>query len=489
MQRFHPARWCGVLFAASTLFCAAAHAATATLFSTADAYVRGGSYATDNFGGDTELQMRETSGADYDRRAYLKFNTAAINGTITSAKLVLYSGWGGSSSSNVTTTAYAVASTSWSESALTWNNAPALGSALASVTYTSQTKSNKEYDVTSFVQSERNAGRYTIALGLSNPASSTVYITANSREASSNPPQLVVEYTPAAQGYTKLRMANPARTVVSDASGWVATYTDDAYTVTHRGSARTFSEPLAPETGGTRTVTHNVYVRALTSPWAPNGVPSDAQVDALLASTAPDILAIGMQYVNGAPDVYSGSLRVSGNANYGPTVGADFNDFLGISWDYGAYGGIDAPEASEYGNLDCSGFMRTIFGYRSGIPLTRDYRPGYAIPRISSEMCDTSIGVGVDIIANTGNRPADTPATYQPLNVGDVVCFDATDSDGVVDHVGIFLGVDNQGKHRILNSRNSLKGPTMKDSATGTSPSVLEGSGWMPNGFRGAVRF
>ncbi|PSM30854.1 DNRLRE domain-containing protein [Haliangium sp. UPWRP_2] len=467
----------------------AANAATITLLPIADTYARGGSYAAQNFGTAIELIVREAAGQDNDRQAFLKFDTGGFDGTVTSAKLRMYSSWGGSSSNSVTTHAHAVADLSWTETGLTWNNKPALGSVLASVTYTSQTPSYKEYDVTNYVQSERTAGRNLLALALSNPSVSTVYITGASREASANPPQLLVVYTPCSSPYTKTRLTSPARTEVTDASGWVATYTDASYTVTHRGTSRTFSEPLAPETGGTQTVTHSVYIRVLTAPWPAQALPSDAEIAALLANNAPDVLAIGMQYVNGALDVYQGNLRIAGNANYGLAIGSDFNDYLGVAWDYGAFGGVDPPETSEYGQLDCSGFMRMIFGYRSGVPLTKDYQPGRAIPRSSDEMCDPRIGVGTTLIADTGTRPADAPATYAKLNVGDVVCFDATDPDGVIDHVGIFLGVDGDGKHRILNSRNSLNGPTMKDSASGTSASALEGTGWMPNGWRSAVRF
>ena len=41
------------------------------------------------------------------------------------------------------------------------------------------------------------------------------------------------------------RQSNPARTDVSDSAGWVATYTDGAKTVIHRGQTRTFTEQLA----------------------------------------------------------------------------------------------------------------------------------------------------------------------------------------------------------------------------------------------------
>jgi cell wall-associated NlpC family hydrolase len=75
------------------------------------------------------------------------------------------------------------------------------------------------------------------------------------------------------------------------------------------------------------------------------------------------------------------------------------------------------------------------------------------------------------------------------LSPGDLVFFDSTGPDGVIDHVGIYLGVDNAGRDRVLSSRNSLRGPTMLDAASGSSPSTLQGSGWMPDGFRAARRF
>ncbi len=301
----------------------------------------------------------------------------------------------------------------------------------------------------------------------------------------------------AAPAYQFIRAASPARTIVNTSAGeWLATYTDGSYTVRHYGQSRTFSEPVNPGvTAGAQTVTHTSYVRVLPSPWPSGAIPTAAQVDVLLASSEPDALAVAMQYIHGQPTVkvadanaYTGYLWVSGDAGYGPDIGADFNDHLGVSWDYGAsYGGIDPNETAEYGLLDCSGFIRMVFGYRMGIPLAKigHERPGVAIPRTSALQSSSGTSIGVGVIADTGRKPT----SFDNLSPGDIVFFDADGADGTIDHVGIYLGIDSSGKNRVLSSRNSLLGPTMKDSASATSPSILDGNGWMPSGFRSARRF
>lgn len=304
----------------------------------------------------------------------------------------------------------------------------------------------------------------------------------------------------AAQGvlaYEFIRYSNPPRTVVnSDAGNWRATFTDGSYTVRHSGPSRTFSEPSnSGVTTGTQTVTHNSYVRVMASKWPSGAIPTAAQVDALLARTDPDLFTIAFQYVHGQADVkvadtaaYSGFRWVSGNAAYGPDVGADFNDHLGLDWNYGSsHGGVDSNESSEYGRLDCSGFVRMVYGYRMGIPLAKSgyERPGIAIPRTSAMQADDSLGIGTEIIPLGSSKPT----SFGNLAPGDVVFFDSDGPDGEIDHVGIYLGVDNTGKDRVLSSRNTLLGPTMKDAASITSPSILNGTGWMPSGLRSARRY
>lgn len=296
--------------------------------------------------------------------------------------------------------------------------------------------------------------------------------------------------------YQFSRASNPARTIVNDDSGnWRATYTDGAFTVRHSGPIRTFSEPVQPGvTAGTQTVRHNSYVRVMAAQWPSGGIPTAAQVDALLARTDPDVFATAFEFVYGVsrvtvadPTAYTGQRIVSGDAAYGPDVGADFNDYMGVDWDYGsAYGGVDSNERSEYGNMDCSGFVRMVYGYRLGLTLARSgyERASVALARTSAMQADAGTSIGVTVIP-LGTRK---PTSFGNLAPGDLVFFDADNDDGLIDHVGIYLGTDSDGKDRVLSSRNSLLGPTMKDSANGTSPSILNGSGWMPSGFRSARR-
>lgn len=301
---------------------------------------------------------------------------------------------------------------------------------------------------------------------------------------------------PAALAYEFVRASSPARTIVrSDDGAWRATFTDGAYTVRHSGPSRTFSEPVrAGITGGTQTVTHNSYVRVMTSKWPSGKIPSAAEVDALLARADPDLFAIAFQYVTGQPAVttadstaVNGQRMISGDAAYGDDVGADFNDYMGVDWNYGSsHGGTDANETSEYAHIDCSGFVRMVFGYRLGMTLAKlNYeRPTVAIARTSALQADAGKSVGVSIIAPRNSKPS----SFGNLAPGDLVFFDSHGGDNEIDHVGIYLGVDNEGNDRVLSSRKALDGPTMKDDAAGTSPSILNGTGYMPSGLRSARR-
>jgi hypothetical protein len=150
------------LLAAACLLPALGTAATVTLNPTADAYVRDGSSASKNFGSASLLQVQTsaTAGSNYD--SYLKFDTSSASGQIASATLRLYASL--SKAGNVSTSAHAVADNSWGETTIKWNNKPAMGTLLGGIGTTSTTYAWKDIDVTSFVQSERNAGRNVLTL-------------------------------------------------------------------------------------------------------------------------------------------------------------------------------------------------------------------------------------------------------------------------------------------------------------------------------------
>ena len=148
------------------------------------------------------------------------------------------------------------------------------------------------------------------------------------------------------------------------------------------------------------------------------------------------------------------------------------------------------PETRQFRRLDCSGFVRMVWGYRHSLPgqPRRDRVPltlaptssRRAMPRRAFEMCQSAPGVVT--IANDGEQVQDMSA----LAVGDLVFFDADEEDGPqIDHVGIYLGVDAGGHHRFISSRKKANGPTLGDYR---GKSILDGTGLYATAFRAARR-
>jgi cell wall-associated NlpC family hydrolase len=117
--------------------------------------------------------------------------------------------------------------------------------------------------------------------------------------------------------------------------------------------------------------------------------------------------------------------------------------------------------------MDCSGYVRMVYGYRSGMALCRAPRDDRAaIPRHAHEMASHAPGVKI---------PRDDAAP------GDLVFFDADAGDGPqIDHVGIYMGRDTKGHRRFLSSRKRADGPTMGDTG---GKSILDGDGLYAGAF------
>lgn len=220
-------------------------------------------------------------------------------------------------------------------------------------------------------------------------------------------------------------------------------------------------------------VTHDTWVRLL--PALFTGTVDIAWLTAALVDTSPDVLAIAMEYTKGG--VF--------NAEYGPLnadgtrqEGSDWNDYLGVVGNYPdlAVPTTDNPEAGQLGCLDCSGYLRTVMGYRSGMPMClenpADFN-GLRLPRRSVDM--NSSGPGVVIASEVGVPPTD----LTQLTVGDTLYWDAditnpSEAEGAPDHCGIYLGTDTAVKRRFLSSRKTISGPTLADLG---GPSHIEGTG------------
>jgi cell wall-associated NlpC family hydrolase len=216
-------------------------------------------------------------------------------------------------------------------------------------------------------------------------------------------------------------------------------------------------------------------VRLLPTPFS--GVVDDAVrrwLVAARADTSPDELGIAFQYVKGASAMWTEGVRIAGDAGY--RLGADFNDYLGIAWQYGDR--RDAPESRAAGSLDCSGYVRLVLGYRLGLPMSLDPAPGM-LPRRATDQL--TAGPGTLVIANAGVQVTQ----FDQLRPGDLVFFDASSDDGTtIDHDGIYVGVDTNGDRRFISSRQGADGPTMGDEK---GPSTVNGSGYWALAFR-AVR-
>ncbi|WP_407285213.1 NlpC/P60 family protein [Streptomyces sp. BP-8] len=287
--------------------------------------------------------------------------------------------------------------------------------------------------------------------------------------------------------------AAPARTVVRAADSRVlATFTDGARTALLAGPTRTWSEP---RTTGAE-VRSGAWVRLMGGPWT-RGKERTAWFrewfPKALADRSPDALAVAFQYGDGADDRHTRSgLRYAGKAHFGPLVPgqsptsfhyrdekSDFYDYLGTPWTF-PDGTRRHPEKERYGDVDCSGFMRLVWGYRLGYPMHATNSPGIGLPRRAYAIA--SRAPGVLLIPNTGRPPADISL----LLPGDLVFFaiDIGRPHGI-DHCGIYLGPDTNGHPRFYSSRSRANGPTMGDLA---GRATLDGHGFYAQGLRMARR-
>ncbi|MFG3055570.1 NlpC/P60 family protein [Kitasatospora sp. NPDC048239] len=303
----------------------------------------------------------------------------------------------------------------------------------------------------------------------------------------------------AAAGYRYERLAGPDRTVVRDARGGVlATLTDGARTAVLAGPSRTFAEPGTT----TATLVNDSWVRLMPQPWragAENEAWFRGWFQQSLGSTADDVLAIALQYLAGAPAGQDAKgVRVRGDASFGPlnpngAVGqdlrleqTDFVDYLGTAYTF-ADKVTRQPDRTRYGAFDCSGFVRMVYGYRSGYPMLSRDVAGPGLPRTANGLA--RLAPGVPVLPLTTAPGSDTtlrPASIDPLQPGDLVFFEIDARTGTrLDHTGIYLGLDTDGHPRYISSREEADGPTFGDKG-GTAR--LDDNGLYAKGLRSAKR-
>jgi N-acetylneuraminic acid mutarotase len=163
---------------------------TITLSSLEDAFVRNGNFALTNYGSDTTLIVKGSAVSNYTRFSFIKFSLSTIT-NLTSAKLRIY-GSNVDNSQNINLSCFGVTNNSWAEGTITFNNAPTtLTPVLSSAVINNQAK-YIELDVTSFAKTQF-AGDKVISLLIKDPANGNSTLQLNSKEASKNKPQLVIQ--------------------------------------------------------------------------------------------------------------------------------------------------------------------------------------------------------------------------------------------------------------------------------------------------------
>ena len=152
---------------------------TFTFTPIADAYVNSGSVTT-NYGAVTTLR----TDASPDLHSYLRFNIQGVGGNITRATLRIYA----NSASTIGCTANSLSNNTWTESTITYSNAPSVGSVIGS---SSPFGAGAwiSINVTTYI-----TGNGTYNFGLTTPSSTAISFA--SREAGANAPQLIVETGP-----------------------------------------------------------------------------------------------------------------------------------------------------------------------------------------------------------------------------------------------------------------------------------------------------
>jgi cell wall-associated NlpC family hydrolase len=289
-----------------------------------------------------------------------------------------------------------------------------------------------------------------------------------------------------AAALTFQRLDRPARTVARNNVGdVVATMTDGARTVALLGPQRTFRDPGFT----TATITTTAWVRLMPHEWSAGAEREpwfSSWIDHALVDESPDVFGVATQYFHGQPTTTDAAgVAYRGDAGFGPAIpgavvreeNSDFYDYLGVPWTF-LDGRRETPAADHYRDVDCSGFLRLVLGYRLGYPLRDTDTAGPGLPRRAWAIA--ALGPGQTVVPDRGGAATD----YSALQPGDLVFFNL-DAEPQIDHSAIYVGLDSTGHHRFLSSRGRADGPTMGDLG---GNSLLDDGSRYARGFRTARR-
>src|SRR5206468_48243 len=144
-----------------------------------------GSFADQNFGQSTRLEVKNSATAGFRRQTYLRFDLSGIDSAadIASAKVRLFGNLLSADAASLPVGLFAVADNSWAEDAITFNTAPAAsGSALDTATVTGSTGNWYEFDVTNYLRQQKAAGATAVSFQVRGTVTSEGYAGFNSDE-------------------------------------------------------------------------------------------------------------------------------------------------------------------------------------------------------------------------------------------------------------------------------------------------------------------
>lgn len=197
-----------------------------------DTYIRGGTYADNNYGAADELVVKIGDNESYMRKALLQFDLSSLS-NVQQAILRLYA----NSAKTTTLNAYLL-SDDWEEASVTWNTLPAIGSSILSADFESEGM-YYEFDLTNIVTTEFE-GDETLSIIFTDDAASNTTISFNSKEADSYLPQLVVLETDY-DDFTSIPVSDDAKIFYWGSSKHTKNYGSDTdLSISYNGSVSKF---------------------------------------------------------------------------------------------------------------------------------------------------------------------------------------------------------------------------------------------------------
>lgn len=221
---------------------------------------------------------------------------------------------------------------------------------------------------------------------------------------------------------------------VADEDGWLATFTSGARSVLLRRT----DDPPALATSGLATFTPPGRLLLLPEPF--DGTVDEVLLDEMVNTPAMDLYDRLYALANDNITMVNG-VQVYGPNAYDAT--ADFNDYLGITFDG------DAPDMAKTGKLSPQGLTRLIYGPAGlGLPLAE-------IPVDLVSQYTESTAPGVSVIDTETYMPSGH--MIAALQMGDILGF-SSGGTHATHHIGIYLGPDSLGARRFISMRADKDG-------------------------------